>query len=155
MGCPAPGSHRRGPPPHRGATAGPRPHRGRVYSASVDLLEVVALVAEALFLCVGVVVAALCPAPLLGLLLGRLRPPPPLAALPPRVTLRAQVRAARRLVAAAAPPALSPRLRLRLGLLGLLGGSGLGRPLSLSLLKKKERERTIVTGCLRLPLKSN
>ena len=130
-------------------------------SAPVDLFEVVALVAEALFLCVSVVVAALCPAPLLGLLLGRLRPPPPLPALASSVALRAQVRAARGLVAAAAPPALRPGVRLclglslclglglglGLGLLGLLGGSGLGR--SLSLLKRRGAERE--THRYRLP----
>lgn len=62
--------------------------------AAVDLFEVVALVAVALFLLVGVVVAALCPASLLGLLLGRLRPPAGLTALATRVALRAEVGAA-------------------------------------------------------------
>lgn len=87
-------------------------------SAAVDLFEVVALVAVALFLLVGIVVAALRPTPLLGLLLGRLRPPSRLPALASRVALGAEVRAARGHVAAAAPPALG------LGL-GLLRGSGL------------------------------
>ena len=101
---------------------------GRVQSlasATIDLFEVVTFVAVALLLLVGVVVAALGAAPLLGLLLGGLGPA--VLHLAPRVALRTQVRAARGLVAAAAPPALrlslglgfSLRLGLRLGLFGL------------------------------------
>lgn len=86
-----------------------------MWSAAVNLFEVVALVAVALFLLVGVVVAALRPAPLLRLLLGRLRPPARLPALATRVALWAQVCATRGHVAAATPPALS--LGLGLGLL--------------------------------------
>lgn len=93
--------------------------RVRARSAAIDLFEVVALVAVALFLLVGVVVAALRPAPLLGLFLGRLRPPAGLSALATRVALWAEVRATWGHVAAATPPALS----LVLGL-GLLRRSG-------------------------------
>lgn len=84
------------------------------WSATVDLFEVVALVAVALFLLVGVVVTALRPAPLLGLFFGRLRPPAPLPALAACVALWAQVRATRGHIAAATSPALG----LGLGLLG-------------------------------------
>lgn len=86
-----------------------------MWSAAVNLFEVVALVAVALFLLVGVVVAALRPAPLLGLLFGRLRPPAHLSALASRVALWAKVCASRGHVTAAAPPALD--LGLGLGLL--------------------------------------
>lgn len=95
------------------------PLRVHAASAAVDLFEVVALVAVALFLLVGVVVAALRPAPLFGLLLGRLRPPAGLTTLATRVALGAEVGAAWRHVAAATPPALSLVLVLVLGL-GLL-----------------------------------
>lgn len=85
------------------------------WSAAINLFEVVALVAVALFLLVGIVVAALRPAPLLGLFLGRLRPPAHLPALATRVTLRTEVCATWGHVTAAAPPALC--LVLCLGLL--------------------------------------
>ena len=101
-----------------------------MWSAAVDLFEVVALVAVALFLLVGVVVAALRPTPLLGLLLGRLRPPAHLPALAPCVALWAKVCATRGLVTAAAPPALS------LGL-GLLRRSGFN--CSVTLLVQRQR----------------
>lgn len=74
----------------------------------------VALVAVALFLLVGIVVAALRPAPLLGLFFGRLRPPAHLPGLATRVTLGTEVRATRGHVTAAAAPALRLVLRLRL-----------------------------------------
>lgn len=96
--------------------------------AAVDLFEVIALVAVALFLLVGVVVTALRPAPLLGLLLGRLRPSASLATLAARVALGAEVGAAWRHVTAATSPALS--LVLVLGL-GLLRGSGFDSSLAL------------------------
>lgn len=86
-------------------------------SAAVNLFEVVTLVAVALFLLVGVMVAALRPAPLLGLFLRRLRPPARLPALATRVALRAEVCATRGHIAAATPPALSLSLGLGLGLL--------------------------------------
>lgn len=103
-------------------------------SAAIDLFEVVALVAVALFLLVGVVVAALRPAPLLGLFLGRLRPPAGLSALATRVALWAEVRATWGHVAAATPPALS----LVLGL-GLLRRSGFD--CSVTLFEKREKRR--------------
>lgn len=92
-----------------------------MWSAAVNLLEVVTLVAVALFLCVGVVVAALRPAPLLGLFFRRLRPSARLSALAACVALGAEVRATRGLVAAATPSALGLGLGLSLGL-----GLGLG-----------------------------
>lgn len=104
-----------------GASAGAPPPRRR-RSAAIDLFEVVALVAVALFLLVGIVVAALRPAPLLGLFFGRLRPPAHLPGLATRVALWAEVSAARGHVAAAAAPALR---------LGLLRRSGLDRPVTL------------------------
>lgn len=87
----------------------------RMWSAAVNLFEVITLVAVALFLLVGVVVAALRPAPLLRLLLGRLRPPARLPALTTCVALWAEVCATRRHITAATPPALG--LGLGLGLL--------------------------------------
>lgn len=107
----------------------------RVWSAAINLFEVVALVAVALFLLVGIVVAALRPAPLLGLFLGRLRPPAHLPALATRVTLRTEVRATRGHVAAAAPPAL--RLVLRLG---LLRRSGFDRSVTLQVHRNRWTE---------------
>lgn len=104
-----------------------------MWSAAVNLFEVITLIAVALFLLVGVVVAALRPAPLLGLLFGRLRPSARLSALPARVALWAEVRATWRHVTAATPPALS--LGLGLGL-GLLRRSGFG--CSVTLFMKKE-----------------
>lgn len=86
-----------------------------MWSAAVNLFEVVALVTVALFLLVGVVVTALRPAPLFGLLFGRLRPSARLSALATRVALWAEVCATRRHITAATPPALS--LGLGLGLL--------------------------------------
>lgn len=111
-------------------------------SAAVDLFEVVALVTVALFLLVGVVVAALRPAPLLGLLLGRLRPPASLAALATRVAFRAEVGAAWRHIAAATPPALSLVLVLVLGL-GLLRGSGLDCSLALLWAEGEKKEKWV------------
>lgn len=73
-------------------------------SAAVDLLEVVALVAVALFLLVGVVVASQREATLLALLLWRLGSPA--LALAPTHAVRAQVCAAGRQVLAAAASAL-------------------------------------------------
>lgn len=90
-----------------------------MWSAAVNLFEVVTLIAVALFLLVGVVVAALRPAPLLGLFLGRLRPPARLSALAARVALWAEVCATWGHITAATPPALG----LGLGL-GLLRRSG-------------------------------
>lgn len=91
-----------------------------MWSATINLFEVVTLVAVALFLLVGVVVAALRPTPLLGLFLGRLRPPTHLSALAARVALWTEVCTTRGHVTAATPPALSLVLRL-----GLLRRSGL------------------------------
>lgn len=86
-----------------------------MWSAAVNLFEVVTLIAVALFLLVGVVVAALRPAPLLGLFFGRLRPSACLSALAASVTLWTEVCATRGHITAATPPALS--LGLGLGLL--------------------------------------
>lgn len=86
-----------------------------VLSGAIDLFEVVTLIAVALFLLVGVVVAAVRPAPLLGLFFGRLRPPACLSALATCVTLWTEVCATRGHITAATPPALS--LVLGLGLL--------------------------------------
>lgn len=86
-----------------------------VLSGAIDLFEVVTLIAVALFLLVGVVVAAIRPAPLLGLFFGRLRPPACLSALATCVTLWTEVCATWGHVTAATPPALS--LVLGLGLL--------------------------------------
>lgn len=91
----------------------------RMWSAAVNLFEVVALVAVALFFLVSVVVTALRPAPLLGLFLGRLRPPARLSALASCVALRTEVCATRRHITATTSPTLS----LGLGL-GLLRRSG-------------------------------
>lgn len=90
-----------------------------MWSAAVNLFEVVTLIAVALFLLVGVVVTALRPAPLLGLFLGRLRPPAWLSSLTTCVALWAEVCATRRHITAATPPALS--LGLGLGLLRRFG----------------------------------
>lgn len=90
-----------------------------MWSATINLFEVVTLVTIALFLLVGVVVAALRPAPLLGLFLGRLRPSARLSALATRVALWTEVCATRGHITAATSPALS----LVLGL-GLLRRSG-------------------------------
>lgn len=111
--------------------------RGCEWSAAVNLFEVVALVAVALFLLVGVVVAALRPTPLLGLFLGRLRPSACLSALATRVALRAEVCATWGHIAAATPPALS--LGLGLGL-GLLRRSGFDCSVTL-LVQRKRREK--------------
>lgn len=108
-----------------------------MWSAAVNLFEVVTLVAVALFLLVGVVVTALRPAPLLGLFLGRLRPPARLSALATRVALWAEVCATRGHITAATPPALS--LSLGLGL-GLLRRSGFG--CSVTLFVQRQR-RTV------------
>lgn len=89
----------------------------------------VTLVAVALFLLVGVVVAALRPAPLLGLFFRRLRPPARLSALTSGVALRAEVCATRGHITAATAPALSLSLSLGLGL-------GLSRVLGLRLLRR-------------------
>lgn len=86
-----------------------------MWSAAVNLFEVVTLVAVALFLLVGVVVAALRPAPLLRLLLGRLRPSARLSALATSMALWTEVCASWGHITATTPPALS--LRLGLGLL--------------------------------------
>lgn len=107
-------------------------------SAAVDLFEVVALVAVALFLLVGIVVAALRPAPLLGLLFGRLRPPAHLPGLATRVTLWTEVCATRGHVAAAAPPALRLVLRLR-----LLRRSGLDGSVALRVHRERRKEDKI------------
>lgn len=110
-------------------------HMGRcVWSAAVNLFEVVTLVAVALFLLVGVVVAALRPAPLLGLLLGRLRPSARLSALATGVSLRTEVCATGGHVTAAAPPALSLRL-------GLLRRSGFDCPVTLFVQRRGKVER--------------
>lgn len=84
-----------------------------MWSAAVNLFEVVALIAVALFLLVGVVVAALRPAPLLGLFFGRLRPSARLSTLATCMTLWAEVCATWGHITAATSPALS----LGLGLL--------------------------------------
>lgn len=105
-----------------------------MWSAAVNLFEVVTLIAVALFLLVGVVVAALRPAPLLGLFLGRLRPPARLSALATRVALWAEVCATRGHITAATPPALS--LGLGLGL-RLLRRSGFGCSVTLFVQRKR------------------
>lgn len=99
-----------------------------MWSAAVNLFEVITLIAVALFLLVGVVVAALRPAPLLGLFLGRLRPPARLSSLTTCVAFWTEVCATRRHITAATPPALS----LGLGL-GLLRRSGFGCSVTLFL----------------------
>lgn len=77
-----------------------------MWSAAINLFKVVTLVAVALFLLVSVVVTALCPASLLGLFLGRLRPSAPLSALAPCVALWAEVCATRGHITAATPTTL-------------------------------------------------
>lgn len=108
----------------------------RARSAAINLFEVVALVAVALFLLVGIVVAALRPAPLLGLFLGRLRPPAHLPALAAGVTLWTEVRATWGHVTAAAPPALCLVLCL-----GLLRRSGLDCSVTLRVRRNRWKEK--------------
>lgn len=107
-----------------------------MWSAAVNLFEVVTLVAVALFLLVGVVVTALCPAPLLRLFFGRLRPSSWLSALTTRVALWAEVCATRGHITAATPPALS------LGL-GLLRRSGFCCSFTLLYRERARMERTV------------
>lgn len=108
-----------------------------MWSAAVNLFEVVTLIAVALFLLVGVVVAALRPAPLLGLFLGRLRPSARLSALATRMALWTEVCATRGHITAATSPALS----LGLGL-GLLRRSGFDCSVTLFVQRKRGRERS-------------
>lgn len=85
-----------------------------MWSATVNLFEVVTLIAVALFLLVGVVVTALRPTPLLGLFLGRLRPPSCLSALASGMAIWTEICATWGHITAATTPALSLVLCLRL-----------------------------------------
>lgn len=107
-----------------------------MWSATINLFEVVTLVTVALFLLVGVMVAAMRPAPLLGLFLGRLRPPARLSALATRVALWTEVCATWGHITAATPPALG----LVLGL-GLLRRSGFDCSVTLFVQKGREEEQ--------------